>query len=130
VQWDLTAGTITTAATEAFTRGACAGLAIALHDATSWPIIEVGHCDGLPLHFMVRHPNGRLVDIRGAHTEDAVHDEWDFDADGEIATLTDVTRKAALDCYLVDCGEPVPMDLVRSFVAPVICLTDRPQIRY
>ncbi|MEH0417830.1 ParB/Srx family N-terminal domain-containing protein [Streptomyces sp. B21-083] len=118
----LTPGRITPAAVEVFTRGACAGLAVALQDATGWPIIEIGHCDGLPLHFMVRHPNGCLVDIRGAHSGDDVGREWEFDADNEIVTLAEVTRAAALDCYLVDCGEPVPLDLVRTFVPAVIAL--------
>lgn len=118
--WTLTPGRVTPAAVEAFTRGACAGLALAVHDATGWPIIEVGHCDGLPLHFMVRHPDGRLFDIRGAHTDDEVRDEWEFDADDGHATLAEATRAGVLDCYRVDCGEPVPMDLVRTFVPAVL----------
>lgn len=127
--WQLTPGTITPAAVEAFTRGACAGLAVAVHDATGWPIIEVGHCDGLPLHFMVRHPSGGLVDIRGAHTDEAVCDEWEFDADDGVVTLTRAARDAVVNCYRVDCGEPVPMDLVRTFVAPVLALIDRTETR-
>ncbi|MEV4784018.1 ParB N-terminal domain-containing protein [Streptomyces tuirus] len=123
--WQLTPGRITPAAVEAFTRGACAGLAVAVHDATGWPIVEVGHCDGLPLHFMVRHPGGHLVDIRGAHTDDDVRDEWEFDADDSIATLTVATRDVVLGCYFVDCGEPVPMDLVRTFVPAVLASIHR-----
>lgn len=123
MRWRLTPGIITPDAIEAFTRGACAGLAIAVHDATGWPIVEVGHCDGLPLHFMVRHPGGRLVDIRGSHSGQAVRDEWEFDADGGIVTLAEVGRAATWDCYLVDCGEIVPMGLVRTFVPAVIALT-------
>lgn len=123
--WQLTPCRITPAAVEAFTRGACAGLAVALHDATGWPIVEVGHCDGLPLHFMVRHPDGRLLDIRGLHTDDAVCDEWEFDADDGVVALTRVARGAVVDCYRVDCGEPVPMDLVRTFVPAVLALTAR-----
>jgi hypothetical protein len=126
--WQLTPGVITPAAIDAFTRGACAGLAIAVHDTTGWPIIEVGHCDGLPLHFMVRHPDGRLVDVRGTHSDDDVRDEWEFDADDENVTLTEVTRAVAWDCYLVDCGEPVPMDLVRTFAPAAlrICTARQP----
>ncbi|MYS16130.1 ParB/Srx family N-terminal domain-containing protein [Streptomyces sp. SID4982] len=119
--WQLTPGTITPAAIEAFTRAACAGLAVALHDATGWPIVEVGHCDNLPLHFMVRHPDGRLVDIRGAHADEAVCDEWEFDADGDVS-LAEAARADVLDCYLADCGEPVPMDLVATFAPAVIAL--------
>jgi hypothetical protein len=122
--WQLTPGIITPAAIDAFTRAACAGLAVAVHDTTSWPIIEVGHCDGLPLHFMVRHPHGRLVDIRGTHTDDDVRDEWKYEADDWNVTLTEAPRAAVVDCYLIDCAEPVPMDLVRTFVPAVIALTD------
>lgn len=116
----LTPGVITPAAVEAFTRAACAGLAVAVHDATGWPIIEVGHCDGLPLHFMVRRPDGRLVDIRGAHADTDVRDEWEYEADDFTPTLAEAARDTALDCYRVDCGEPVPMELVRTFVPPVL----------
>lgn len=122
MQWQLTPGSITPAAIEAFTRGACAGLAIALHDATGWPIIEVGHCDGLPLHFMVRYPDGRLLDVRGLHSGSDVRDEWEYDADNGIVALTETTRDAVMDCYLIDCGEIVPMDLVRTFVPAVVAL--------
>ncbi|MCM1943149.1 hypothetical protein NC239_33600 [Streptomyces sp. G3] len=125
MDWDLVPAVITPAAVEVFTRGACAGLAVALHDVTSWPIVEVGHCDGLPLHFMVRHPGGRLLDIRGLHSDEAVRDEWEFDADSGNATLAEVTRVSVMDCYLVDCGEPVPMDLVATFVPAVLALIDR-----
>lgn len=121
MQWDLAPGAITPAAVETFTRGACAGLAIALHDATGWPIVEVGHCDGLPLHFMVRRPDGRLVDIEGAHTDEDVADEWEFCADG-VVTFTDATRDAVWACYRDDCGEPVPLDLARTFVPAVLAL--------
>lgn len=116
----LTPGTITPAAIEAFTRGACAGLAIALHDTTGWPLIEVGHCDGLPLHFMVRHPGGQLVDIRGSHSDADIRDEWEMDADDGIVALTEAERSDVLACYLVDCGEPVPMDLARTFAPAVL----------
>jgi hypothetical protein len=119
--WQLAPGIITPAAVEAFTRGACAGLAIAVHDATSWPIIEVGHCDGLPLHFMVRHPDGQLLDIRGTHSDADIRDEWEFDADGDVS-LTEFARADVIGCYQIDCGEPVPMDLVRTFVPPVLAL--------
>lgn len=120
MQWKLAPAALTPAAIEAFTRGACGGLAIALHDATGWPLIEVGHCDGLPLHFMVRHPDGHLVDIRGRHTDDDIRDEWEFDADDGVVTLTVVTRDNVMNCYLTDCGEPVPMELAHTFAPAVL----------
>lgn len=120
MQWQLTPGTITPAAVEAFSHAACAGLAVALHDATAWPLIEVGHCDGLPLHFMVRRPDGRLVDVRGAHTDTDIRDEYEYDADDGVVTLTAAARQDVLDCYMTDCGEPVPMDLVHTFAPAVL----------
>ncbi len=122
MQWKLTPGTITPAAVEAFTRAACAGLAVAVHDATGWPIVEVGHCDGLPLHFMARHPSGRLLDVRGLRADAEVCDEWEYDADDFNVTLSETGRDAVLDCYLADCGEPVPLELVRTFVPAVLAL--------
>lgn len=119
--WRLVPGRITEAAIEAFTRGACAGLALAVHDVTGWPIIEIGHCDGLPLHFMVRRPDGRLLDVRGSHTDQDVREEWELEADGTVS-LASMPRSEVWDCYLHDCGEPVPMELAATFVAPVLAL--------
>ncbi|MFF7190591.1 ParB N-terminal domain-containing protein [Streptomyces sp. NPDC008222] len=119
MRWQLTPGTLTPTAVEAFTRAAAAGLAVALHDTTSWPLIEVGYCDGLAIHFMVRRPDGKLVDVRGVHTDADVCDEYEFDADDGV-TLAHAARQAVLDCYLDDCGEPVPMDLVRTFAPAVL----------
>lgn len=99
---------------------AAAGLAVGLHDATGWPLIEVGHCDGLPIHFLVRHPDGRLLDVEGFHTADDLDFEYDFVADDGVVTLTEVTRHAALACYRDDCGEPVPMPLIPAVAAAVL----------
>ncbi|MGH3584871.1 MAG: ParB/Srx family N-terminal domain-containing protein [Pseudonocardia sp.] len=99
---------------------AAAGLAVALHDATGWPLIEVGHCDGLPIHFLVRTPNGRLLDVEGFHTDDDLVDEYDFVADDGDVTLTEVTRDAVLACYRDDCGEPVPMPVIHIAAAAVL----------
>jgi hypothetical protein len=120
MRWNLIPGVITAEAVDAFVRDACAGLALALHDETGWPLVEVGHCDGLPFHFMVRHPDGRLLDIRGTHTDADVADEFEFDADNSVVTFTEVTRDAVWACYRDDCGEPVPMEIARTFVAPVL----------
>lgn len=120
MRWQLTPGVITPQAVDAFACDACAGLALALHDETGWPLIEGGHCDGLPIRFMVRRPDGRLIDIRGAHDDGDVADEFEFDADGGVVTFTEVTRDAVWACYRDDCGEPVPMEIARTFVAPLL----------
>ena len=125
MSWQLTLGTITPAAVEAFTRGACAGLALALHDTTGWPLVEVGHCDGLPFHFTVRHPDGLLVDILGTRTEEDVAEEYEYDADGDVVTFTETDRALVWRCYLEDCGEPVPMDVARTFVPAVLALVQQ-----
>ncbi|WP_331746739.1 hypothetical protein [Streptomyces sp. NBC_00842] len=118
--WQLVSdGAITAEAVDVFTRGACAGLAVALHDATGWPLVEVGHCDGLPIHFMVRDLSGRLIDIEGAHTDEDVADEYEFVADGGAVTFTEMSRDAVLASYREDSGEPVPMSVVHA-IAPVV----------
>lgn len=120
MRWPLTPGVITPEAVDAFERDACAGLALAVHDETGWPLIEVGHCDGLPIRHMVRRPDGLLVDIRGAHTDADVAAEFEFDADGGVVAFTEVTRDAVWACYRDDCGEPVPLEIARTFVAAVL----------
>lgn len=118
--WQLTPGVITPQAVDAFVRDACPGLALAVHDETGWPLIEVGHCDGLPIRVMVRRPDGRLLDIRGAHAIDDVADEFEFDADGGVVTFTEVARDAVWACYREECGEPVPLEIARTFVPAVL----------
>ena len=44
---DLTPGVIDGFAEHAFSFGACAGLAIALHDATGWPLVKVTDADAV-----------------------------------------------------------------------------------
>ncbi|MET9517431.1 ParB/RepB/Spo0J family partition protein [Streptomyces sp. NPDC002994] len=119
MQWTLTPGVINATAIEAFTRDGSGGLAIAIHDATGWPLIEVGSCDGMPMHFMVRRPDGLLLDINGTHTDAAVADEFWFYADDDV-TLTEAPRGAVWFSYYDECGEPVPLDLARTFVDAVL----------
>lgn len=123
MQWKLTFGVINDAAVEAFTRGGCAALAIAIHDTTGWPIVEVGHCDGLGMHSMVRTPDGRLLDINGPQNQDDVADDYEFYADNSVVTFTDMPRDAVWACYRDECGEPVPMEVAATFVTPVLALT-------
>ncbi|MCW2904337.1 MAG: hypothetical protein JWO67_6602, partial [Streptosporangiaceae bacterium] len=107
-------------AIRAFKYGACGGLAIALHDLTGWPIIAVGKCDGLDMHYMVRDPSGRLVDIEGAHSDADVADEYWFGADGDVVTLTETSREQVWAWYHGEECEPVPMDVVRSIAQVLV----------
>jgi len=69
-------GDITPETEVAFTRGHCHALAVALHEATGWPIYEAYYDGHLPDpdeaggHFAVKCPDGRIVDVMGAYTED------------------------------------------------------------
>jgi hypothetical protein len=127
MRWQLTPGVITAEAVDAFVCDACAGLALALHDETGWPLIEVGSCDGLPIRHMVRRPDGLLLDIRGAHDDADVADEFEFDADDGVVTFTEVTRDHVWACYRDDCGEPVPMEIARTFVPAVLAASAVPE---
>lgn len=116
----LSHGTLTDEGAQVFKRDAAAGLAVGLHDATGWPLIEVGHCDQLPIHFLIRNPDGLLLDVEGFHAGDDLVDEYDFVADDGDVKLTEVTRDAVLACYRDDCGEPVPMPLIPAVVVAVL----------
>lgn len=120
MEWKVRPGVIDEHAMEAFKHGACGGLAIALHDATGWPIIAVGACDGLDMHYMVRTPAGQLLDIEGLRVDDDVTTEYEFDADDGIVTLTETTRENVWAWYHGEECEPVPMDVVRTIASAVL----------
>ena len=81
----VTVGVIDLPARLVFTRGQCHALALALNEATDWPIVWVGRktcirepsCLRRPMvpcpcqvgHFAVRLPDGRILDIDGARHE-------------------------------------------------------------
>lgn len=125
---DLTPGVLDGSALGAFKLGDCDILAVALHDATGWPIVAVtdAHnvcegvaCMGSKMHWMVRHPSGRLLDVDGLHDEQDVIDEYAFDADDGEAAVGASTREEALEEYEQK-GGLVPLTLARTFVAPVL----------
>ena len=53
--------------------GDCVALALALHERTGWPIVQVvGERDGRQgFHVGVRMPDGRVLDGEGAHGREA-----------------------------------------------------------
>ncbi|MFE4915774.1 hypothetical protein ACFRCX_30180 [Streptomyces sp. NPDC056652] len=117
----ITPGLIDQHACHAFLYGACGGLAIALHDTTGWPIVTVLANDGIELHYMVRNPaTGHLVDITGSRDDDDVLLHYEFAASGGAVTLIEpVLRDHVWDQWQAH-GDPYPMNLVHSFVSPVL----------
>ncbi len=146
----LTPGVLDGAAQRAFSFGACAGLAIAIHDATGWPLVKVADADcvwdasgaslhGRPaqeracvheagmgaggLHWLALAPGGRLVDVDGAHAPADVLERWDGQAGEDVqgqAALGFAGRDDAVDEYVEAKGEPVALGICASFVAPVL----------
>lgn len=56
----------------AFTGSQCHGLGLAIRKQTGWPLVAVDNASGECVHICVRDPEGRLVDVTGAHTDDEV----------------------------------------------------------
>jgi hypothetical protein len=125
----LTPGELDGAARTAFMHGACAALAIALHDATGWPLAMVTDAwnveggvagGGSALHWIVRHPSGRFVDVGGFHSEADLVDEFEPHADEEGAAIGTASRDDAVEWYVEAQGEPIPLRLAATFVAPLL----------
>lgn len=131
----LTPGTLDGAALHAFKHGACGALAIALHDATGWPVASVTDSHnvmdgramgGSALHWTVLRPDGMLVDVDGAHEPADLVEEYSGDADdGEAAW--GVSSRADVEEWYVECqGEPIPVRLAATFVDAVLERAARP----
>lgn len=131
----LTPGCLDGAAERAFTYGACGALAIALHEATGWPVAAITDAHnvydgraggGSALHWGVVDPHGRFIDVDGAHDPDDLVERYEGEADdGEAAfglsSLADVR-----EWYVESQGEPVPVSLARTFVDAVLARVDPP----
>lgn len=62
---------------EAFTRGDCVELAIALHNATGYTVVTVsGPEDWEFVHAAVRTLDGQILDIEGLWDEDSWTERW------------------------------------------------------
>jgi hypothetical protein len=59
-------GVLDASAVAAFTLGQCHGIALAVHELTSWPLVGVYDSDGRCQHILVDAGDDRLVDIAGA----------------------------------------------------------------
>jgi hypothetical protein len=127
---ELTPGVLDGAAEHVFLYGGCAALAIALHDATGWPLVAITDADnchdghigmgGSAMHWTVRHPSGRLLDVLGLHDEDDLVDGYHDDADEGQAAAAIAPRSYAVDEYVDARGEPYPIDLAATFVDAVL----------
>lgn len=123
------------AARSAFLFGACGALAIALHDATGWPIVAITDAHnvedgraggGSALHWAVRRPDGKLVDVAGAHEPEALVRAYRAYADDGEAAVGLSTRADAVEWYVEAQGEPVPLSLAATFVDAVLRQADTP----
>lgn len=126
----LTSGVLDGYARRAFKYGGCGALALALHDATGWPIVAItDHHNvfedrqaggGSALHWTVRHPDGRLIDIDGAHDHDELVEAYHGDADDGQAAAGKSCREDVVEWYIECQGEPIPVTLAASFVSPLL----------
>lgn len=125
----LTPGVLDGYAIRAFSYGACGGLAIALHDATGWPIIAITDAHnvhdgkaggGSAMHWTVRHPSGKLLDVDGLHDPEDLVDAYEGEADDGEAAWGLSSRADAVEWYIEAQGEPIPLSLIESFVDPIL----------
>lgn len=129
----LTPGVLDGYAKRAFKYGACGALAIALHDATGWPIVAITDSHnvydgeaggGSALHWTVRTPEGLLLDVDGAHTADDRVAAYEGDADDGQAAAGTSTRADAWEWYGECQGAPISIALAGTFVDAVLQLRD------
>jgi hypothetical protein len=126
----LTPGIIDGFAKSIFKYGGCGGLAIAMHDELGWPIVAITDAHnvfedgtaggGSAMHWTVRAPDGKLVDVDGAHDPEDLVEEYMWDADDEEAAAGTTSREGCAEWYVEAQGEPIPIDLARTFVQAVL----------
>jgi len=135
----LTPGILDGAAEGAFRYGACSALAIALHDATGWPIVAITDAHnvhdgraggGSALHWTVRRPDGLLVDVAGAHEPARLVAEYMDEADDGAAAWGISSRADAEEWYREGASSAIPLALARTFVDAVVArAAERPPNR-
>lgn len=95
---------------DVFEFGYCHVLALAVHELTGgWQIVHMGADGGrVGSHYLVRQPDGRLLDIRGARTEDEVRAQWD--QDGPRSVLNDRAPEDIISLVIQgDMEDPAPI---------------------
>lgn len=136
----LTPGVLDGAAENAFYRGACSALAIAMHDRLGWPVMAITDAHnvmedgsaggGSALHWTVLRPDGMLVDVLGAHEPAYLVAEFSPDADDEQAACGRSSRADAEEWYLEGSSSAIPLDLAATFVDAVVArAAERPVSR-
>jgi hypothetical protein len=115
----LTLGVIDDDAVRAFTQGQCHALALALHERTGWPIRQLENDEGEPFHLYVETPDGRALDITGAHDRDEFRQAWCAAFD-EPSTPEMAHKLPATGVWRAP-----DMGAARAFVAPLLELYER-----
>jgi hypothetical protein len=124
----LTPGVIDGSAEHVFTLGGCGALAIALHDATGWPVMAITDSHnvhdgraggGSALHWTVLHPSGRLLDVDGLHDVGDLVERYSGEADDGEAACGRSSRADAHEWW-DEAGRKVPLELAATFVDAVL----------
>ena len=136
---------ITAQARRVFSRGACAGLAIALHLETHFDLIKITDCwnvhnrsdgarvagDGSAMHWVVLAPGSalgaqedRFLDIDGLHPPYEMIEEYAMHADNGCAEAGEYDVGSALSEYEERHGSPVPIDRCKGYARAVLQSVD------
>lgn len=109
-------------------RGGCMAFAIALHDETGFPVMAVTereniHCGrmgiGSATHWLVRHPDGGLLDAEGYHGDPTqVVEDW-AEGEPEEFGLAEAEREQALEWH-EEASEQVSLDEARQFARALL----------
>lgn len=114
-------GALDERAREAFTRGHCHSLALALHEATGWPIVGAEDEELEICHFFVRTPDGRLLDVTDAHApEEALQLEHAAFCPGPDYLVEQPAEWVAGIAEEDPSWRTPQVGLARSFVAPLL----------
>lgn len=125
----LTPGLLNPIAENIFYQGACSALAIALHDATGWPIVGVSESDnvhdgrlglGSCMHFLVERPDGKLIDVLGAHDPEEVLDSFPAEYEDEESALGYARREDVVEQYEESAASRISLRAAARFVDAVL----------
>ena len=110
-----------------FAHGNCAALALAVHDLTGWPLVIAARNANPDLltdtwmHVLVQRPDGRYLDIQGAHTPEDIESYWRRYADGKhfdgAITMHSMPTRESVVAIVGDISEMDPFEqaVVRDF---------------
>ena len=128
IEEGLTPGQLDGRAERVFTHGGCDALAIAMHDATGWPVVAITDSHnvhegraggGSAMHWGVRHPSDAFVDVDGMHDQEEITRSYDGDADdGEAAW--GLSTRADAEEWWNEAGRKVSQATAAMFVDAVL----------